>query len=343
MKRKRVRIEGFTLVELLVVIAIIGILIGMLLPAVQQVREAARRSACQNNQKQISLASLNFESAHMHLPTAGIEGNSVDEVVGGTPGWRRSYLSEENLGWGYQILAFSEQNNLADLRTSAPNFKTVFNNVVPMFSCPTRGTRYYEFLGDLTPCGDYAGYMSSWNAWSYQESLYGPGFWTGWNHFDSNSPPSTGELNGYVWNGAINKGGHTNKLTTPWSSYQFPKVGLEMTDGTSNTIFTAEKAAWAKNYIISVNVEWGAWWDQRGIMGGADFPMMRTWNTGLRTDGFDRGTDDSEMGFGSAHPGTIIVSLCDGSVHSVSMTIPELQFFQLAARDDGSVVSIDEF
>ena len=63
--------KGFTLVELLVVIAIIGILIGMLLPAVQQVREAARRTECMNNLRQVALASLNFESAHMHMPTAG--------------------------------------------------------------------------------------------------------------------------------------------------------------------------------------------------------------------------------------------------------------------------------
>lgn len=68
--RDRQNRNGFTLVELLVVIAIIGILIGMLLPAVQSVREAARRTSCLNNVRQLVLSALNYESAHMHLPSA---------------------------------------------------------------------------------------------------------------------------------------------------------------------------------------------------------------------------------------------------------------------------------
>ena len=62
---------GFTLVELLVVIAIIGVLVGLLLPAVQAAREAARRMSCKNNLKQLSLATLNFETAHRRFPAGG--------------------------------------------------------------------------------------------------------------------------------------------------------------------------------------------------------------------------------------------------------------------------------
>jgi len=94
--------RAFTLVELLVVIAIIGILIGMLLPAVQQVREAARRITCSNNLRQMAIATLNYESAHRSFPTTW---RSVGDVASGTA-----------IGWSVQsqILPFLEQANLYD-------------------------------------------------------------------------------------------------------------------------------------------------------------------------------------------------------------------------------------
>ncbi|GIW97347.1 MAG: prepilin-type N-terminal cleavage/methylation domain-containing protein [Pirellulaceae bacterium] len=101
--------KGFTLVELLVVIAIIGILVGLLLPAVQAAREAARRMQCQNNLKQLTLAVLNYESAHKRLPSLGYLG--VDWAPYNDPGigrgnWPYSYVM--------QILPYIEQGNLYD-------------------------------------------------------------------------------------------------------------------------------------------------------------------------------------------------------------------------------------
>jgi prepilin-type N-terminal cleavage/methylation domain-containing protein len=105
--------SAFTLVELLVVIAIIGILIGMLLPAVQSVREAARRTACANNICQLALANLNFESAHGHLP-AGVTDDDDDlrDAIG--------------VGW-IEILPYVEANAVADQYDLAVDWKSVNN------------------------------------------------------------------------------------------------------------------------------------------------------------------------------------------------------------------------
>ena len=113
--------RGFTLVELLVVIAIIGILIGMLLPAVQAVREAARRTTCLNNLKQIGLAAMNHESGHMKLPSAG-KGTPTNVNAGTVPllydnnsnpmGDADFTASQSMLT---RILPFIEGNNIYDL------------------------------------------------------------------------------------------------------------------------------------------------------------------------------------------------------------------------------------
>ena len=346
MNRTHFRRAAFTLVELLVVIAIIGILIGMLLPAVQQVREAARRTVCQNNLKQIGLACHNYESANMNLPSAGAEGGARDS----NQGWRKSYVGTEILGWGCQILPFVEQQNLANQRSTAANELELFEQAVPLYSCPSRGQRILDTNSDLTALIDYAGYMSTWSSSELARELYGTG-WNGSYPYYALAPgdPLDKEKEGWVWNGAIAKRGNTKQLGDgSWILVDLGKVGLEFPDGTSNTMLVAEKSASTRNYIYEATPDWKAFWDQGGLWYGADLTSMRSWSFGLLPDNYDRNLTgqsdpDQEWGFGSPHPGTVNMAMSDGSVRAISMETEEDSFYKIGHRNDGYVVAADEF
>lgn len=124
---------AFTLIELLVVIAIIGVLVGLLLPAVQQAREAARRNSCQNNMKQIGIAIHNFADSNAsgsdnHMPYVAFKKDSAGKVHGGFTNWSDGNARHAYWGgytsWAVQLLPFMEQNSLyQDWETATNNFK----------------------------------------------------------------------------------------------------------------------------------------------------------------------------------------------------------------------------
>ena len=154
----RTRSAGFTLVELLVVIAIIGILVALLLPAVQAARAAARRTQCQNNLKQVGLALLNYESTFGQLPAGSL--NLLPEYVG-----TGEFLGDSNTWratWVHQILPYLEESNLADryddtVSIYADDNPLVTRTVLVSMRCPEDGENFSNFFDPNSTTGLVSG------------------------------------------------------------------------------------------------------------------------------------------------------------------------------------------
>ncbi len=337
---------GFTLIELLVVIAIIAILIGLLLPAVQKVREAAARSQCQNNLKQIGLALHNHESTYGYFPTAGAQSQALDYATLNHP--------HPVWGWAGQILPYIEQDNLHRFLPQGPyNWqaalgKTPVEVVVKTYHCPSRSNRVSQpaSWGSVYAMNDYAGVQTEW--------LNGSNSWRTTSPHDPNTTQAFG--------GIIIKGYHY-RSDNPSLSMVFGTVkAVGVTDGTSNTIAIAEKAVSARQYQPRV---WD-WWDLPGWAHGADWPNMRlagNWIPIQPDTQFPRiswtggqGNDPNwfwEPGFGSAHPGQFMAVFGDGSVKGIAMTIGNCGnsgwsdnscvLYRLGMRADGQVVNSSAF
>jgi prepilin-type N-terminal cleavage/methylation domain-containing protein/prepilin-type processing-associated H-X9-DG protein len=144
-RRTSPRKKGFTLIELLVVIAIIAVLVALLLPAVQQAREAARMTECKNHLKQIGLAFHNYQDAARVLPDGG-----NDDGTSWPCGACCNANNRGEWNWMYQILPYIEQANLYQVTSDT----TVYTTPVGLFNCPTR--RRPGLYGGSSK-GDYAG------------------------------------------------------------------------------------------------------------------------------------------------------------------------------------------
>ncbi len=331
---KRGNRQGFTLVELLVVIAIIGILVALLLPAIQAAREAARRSQCTNNLKQLSLGALNHESTFKHFPSGGIGYRWV-----GDPNYGSG--RKQPGGWIYNTLPFIEEQTIHDLGSGVgakwndPARKAVFKQRASMtiktMVCPSRrsGGPYGNYNGPesfknqddsvLSARSDYAGSLGDTACGS------------------APSGPSTMEETELpTWENTV-ASSYTNFSTVPtgiFSYWAFHRI-KEITDGLSKTYIIGEKYVRPEYYEDGRDAG-----DDQNMYHGLDRDNLR-WGSKNVPPLQDTFGVSNTCGFGSAHPGVFLMSFCDGSVHGISFTIDPVMHGRFANREDGEVASFE--
>ncbi len=295
------RRHGFTLIELLVVIAIIAVLIGLLLPAVQKIREAANRMKCSNNLKQIGLGFQNYHATMDRFPSGYISGAPSFNAEGTGPGW----------GWGALLLPYLEQDNLyrqinlnLDIRDSANAAARV--KPLPGFRCPSDQPKADTFAvvdaggGTLTTVafGNYVGVGGTYEVTAFPDS----------------------------GNGVL---------------YRNSQVRVaDITDGSSNTIFAGERhsgkspmTTWVGAVTGCVNPPLVAGYDNEGPA-----TLILT-NTGPAADGrvpnnpLDHVEDTS-----SRHTGGVMFLYGDGSVRFLRHTLNPKTWEALGTRAGGEVL-----
>jgi len=335
------RVRAFTLIELLVVIAIIAILIGLLLPAVQKVREAAGRMQCQNNLKQIGIALHSYHDSLQRFPYGHLGGGV-------------------NYGnWRVEIFPYIEQGNLyQQLQVYNPNLTTqvggttvkvvdvynstpLRNTIIKTFKCPSSA------LPDLQP--------QSWVTW--------------WTNFSHQVPAYQGIMGAYP--DLVNA--NTNYSTSNYGGYwcnngmllwQEPTKMADCTDGTSNTIIVAEQSGRVLNASGNGapdlrNGYYSPWGGCTNSGGGGNRGVTTCgtggcgdlWGLGITCNAYVVNSKTAPAGAGftwggntilnSFHTGGINVVLLDGSVRFVSDSVSFNAFQAACIRNDGLTLSLN--
>jgi prepilin-type N-terminal cleavage/methylation domain-containing protein len=312
---------GFTLVELLVVITIIGILIALLLPAVQSAREAARRLQCSNNLKQLGLACLSHESAHGFLPTGGWRWDWA-----GDPD--RGFDRRQPGGWIYNLLPYLEQSPLHSLgqgkafSLKKDDLSRICEAPLPVLYCPTRrsATSYPNSenpvnISPITTAGrtDYAANGGALNSITEEESMRD--WWNPGN--PSGGDPSFADAPGFVWRAPPQYDGVFYAISMTRMA--------DLVDGAANTYLVGEKFMNSNDYARDVDG------NNTPCCAGYDWDMIRWSAAGPKQD---RASDDL-ISFGSAHASACNMSLCDGSVRAISYSIDLETHRRLCNRRDG--------
>ncbi len=316
-----VKRDGFTLIELLVVIAIIGILIALLLPAVQAAREAARVAQCQNQLKQMGLAAYNFLDSHGTFPSGGW-------------GWRwagdpdRGFDERQPGGWCYNLLPFLELNEVYDLGAGETgNGKREMGRIatetpISIYYCPSRrdaiaypyvhGSPYHNInYPKVIARTDYGG--SSGDVTGYVTS--GPSSLAGGDSHDWGDGPRV--LNGII--------------------FIRSQIGQrEIGDGLSHTYLIGERYLNPDAYYHGRACD-----DDQGWNMGYDFDV-NVWSKNQPMQDTP-GVGGCRTEFGSAHTSGFNAVLCDGSVHFINYRVVLEVHRRLGNRRDGLPVDKSQF
>lgn len=307
---------AFTLVELLVVIAIIGVLIALLLPAVQSARERSRISTCTNHLRQLAIASANLHNTHRHLPSGG---------------WGSTWTGDPNQGfgelqpggWTFSLLPYVEQGSTLhaigrgksgqDLRESL----TIASQVpLPLFHCPSR--RATQLYPNAWPYDSNNSNESAMVARSDYAACAGD---RGNNKADLEPTSLESGLRNFDW--PSNRGYTGVVFQRSTVSYR------QITDGTSHTLLVGEK------YLCTTYYTNGRASSDRGhlLIGFAPDTIRITRSTLVPQQD---GEGVSPQRFGSAHASMVYFAFCDGSVRGMTHDVDATVFKAAGNRSDGN-------
>jgi len=352
---------GFTLIELLVVIAIIAILIALLLPAVQQAREAARRTQCKNNLHQLVLAAHNHESTFGRLPVG------LEVADAGPPkdlfnaslirGDNDSGKPEIGPNWAVHLLPFVEQAPLYDsvdvgqyLKSEGADqsWRQLGETVVPAFLCPSdvNNVGRFDYDGRQWARGNYAANAGpAWYTWTVDGKE-----WNGSNSDDGSPVPAW--YQGAAWAPAQTEGN-----AAPVMSINYGAKFRDLLDGTSNTVMFSEvraglnerdlRGTWALGVAGASIISAGAIGDSIGpndrlaesddIENCTDF-----WTPDLgpvQKMGCSRGDGHNwQAQARSMHPGGVHAALADGSTRFIADNVDMQLWFNLTSSKDSAVI-----